>query len=333
MKVWTIKDPGGIDQLVQEERPTPMPQEGEILVKVKAFGINRTEILTRENASLKPPYPVLGVELAGEVVENRSSRQELQVGSRVMGLVEQGSYSDYAIMPAAYAMLIPETLSYEQAAAIPEVFLTAYQCIYWLGQLEKGQSILIHAGASGVGTAAIQLAKVMSQATVIATSSKPEKLEVMDALEADLSINYQEEDIAQAVLAGTDGRGVDVILDFVGASYFETNLKSIAVDGIWVLIGTLGGSKVKDMQLFDLMQKRIQLKATLLTPRPHDYKAQLTKEFEKFALPFIAQGRIKTLIHEVVDFDQLSEAHRIMEDNENIGKIIVTIPSTTTTGQ
>lgn len=332
MKVWTIQEPGSRDQLLQVDRPTPQPQEEEILVKVKAFGINRTDILTRMNTSLKLPYPVLGVELAGEVVENRSERGDLKMGTRVMGLVEQGSYSEYAVMPADYAMVIPESLSYEQAAAIPEVFLTAYQCIYWLGQLEKGQSILIHAGASGVGTAAIQLAKVMSQATVIATSSKSQKLEVIDGLGADLSVNYKEVDIAQAVFDRTNGRGVDVVLDFVGASYFKTNLKSIAIDGRWVLIGTLGGSQVKELELMDFMKKRIQLKATLLTPRPHAYKAQLRKEFEQNVLPLITQGHIKTLIYEVLDFNRLTQAHQMMEENENIGKIIVTIPSNNKVG-
>lgn len=326
MKVWTITEPGGRDKLIQEERPTPMPQEGELLVRVKAFGINRTEILTRSNTDLQPPYPVLGIELAGEVIENRSAeRPDLVVGTRVMGLVEQGSYGEFAIMPADYAMVIPESLSYEQAAGIPEVFLTAYQCMYWLGQLNQGESILIHAGASGVGTAAIQLAKALSQATVFATSSNKEKLDVIESLGANVAINYNEEDIASRVLEETDGRGVDVILDFVGASYYDTNLKSIAVDGRWVLIGTLGGSKVKEVEIFDLMKKRIQLKGTLLTPRPHDYKAKLSQEFAYNILPLMAQGKIKTLIHEVVDFDQLPEAHRIMEDNENIGKIIISL--------
>lgn len=326
MKVWTITEPGGRDKLIQEERPTPMPQEGELLVRVKAFGINRTETLTRSNTDLQPPYPVLGIELAGEVIENRSAeRLDLVVGTRVMGLVEQGSYGEFAIMPADYAMVIPESLSYEQAAGIPEVFLTAYQCMYWLGQLNQGESILIHAGASGVGTAAIQLAKALSQATVFATSSNKEKLDVIESLGANVAINYNEEDIASRVLEETDGRGVDVILDFVGASYYDTNLKSIAVDGRWVLIGTLGGSKVKEVEILDLMKKRIQLKGTLLTPRPHDYKAKLSQEFAYNILPLMAQGKIKTLIHEVVDFDQLPEAHRIMENNENIGKIIVSL--------
>lgn len=325
MKVWTVKEPGGIDQLIQEERPTPMPQDGDLLVKVKAFGINRTELLTRMNKALQPPYPVLGIELAGEVVENRSSRHDLPIGTRVMGLVEQGSYGEYAIMPADYAMIIPDELSYEEASGVPEVFLTAYQCIYWLGQLEEGQSILIHAGASGVGTAAIQIAKTMSQATVYATSSNQKKLDVINSLGADVSINYKEENIAQRILEETDGKGVDVILDFVGASYYETNLKSIAVDGRWILIGTLGGSKVKEIELFDLMKKRIHLKGTLLTVRPHDYKAKLTQEFVQVILPQLASGTMKTLVHEVIPFDQLPIAHQLMENNENIGKIIVKV--------
>lgn len=325
MKVWTIKKPGGREQLTQENRLQVQAQEGELLIKVKAFGINRTEILTRERTTLQPPYPVLGIELAGEVVENRSDRQDIKVGSRVMGLVNQGSYAELAVMPASMAMLIPENLSYVEAAAIPEVFLTAYQTIYWLGELQKGQTILIHAAASGVGTAAVQLARQLSGAQIIATASQKEKLDKVRELGANHVINYKQEDIAERVQEITDGKGADVILDFVGASYWETNIKSIAIDGRWVLIGTLGGSVVDSVDLYQLMTKRVHLKATLLTPRTNKYKAELSKEFSENALALMAEGKLSPIIYKEVDFDHLPQAHEIMENNENIGKIIVKI--------
>lgn len=325
MKVWTIKQAGGRDQLIQEDRPQAKAQEGQLLIKVKAFGINRTEIRTRENKNLKPPYPVLGVELAGEVIENNSDRQDIKVGSRVMGLVNEGSYAEYAVMPADMAMIIPNNLSYVEAAGVPEVFLTAYQTMYWLGELQEEQTILVHAAASGVGTSAVQLARQLSNAKIIATASQKEKLNKVQELGADHLINYKEEDIAQRVEEITDGKGVDVILDFVGASYWEINMKSIATDGRWVLIGTLGGSEVESVNLFQLMLKRIHLKGTLLTPRTNDYKAKLSQEFSEKALPLMAEGKISPIIYKEVDFDNLPQAHEIMENNENIGKIIVKV--------
>lgn len=323
MKVWTITEPGGRDVLVQEERPTPIPQEGEIFIKVKAFGINRTEILTRMNKQLKAPYPVLGIELSGVVVENRSNRQDLKPGTRVAALVNKGSYAQYAVLPAEFAIVLPDNISFEQGAALPEVFLTAYQTMYWLGELQEHQSILIHAGASGVGTAAIQMAKVLSKAKIIATSSRPEKLAIIKELGADVAINYRLEDISDRVLSETNGQGVDLILDFVGASYWETNLRSAAIDSKWILIGTLGGVEVEKVNLVELIKKRIHLKGTLLTPRDDSYKGKLTAEFVEKVMPLIESGSITPVIHQVLDFNEVPKAHEIMENNENIGKIIV----------
>ena len=325
MKAWTITEPGGVDKLIQEERPTPLPTNGEVLIKVKAFGINRTEILTRENKQLEAPYPVLGIEVAGEIIENRSDRTDLEPGTRVAGLVIRGSYQEYTVMPAEFAMILPENLTYEEGAAIPEVFLTAYQTMYSLGELKKGESILIHAGASGVGTAAIQMAKQLSDAKIFSTSSRKEKLDKMKELGTDFPINYKEEDIAKRVLEETNDEGVDVILDFIGASYYDLNLKSAKIDSRWILIGTLGGSEVEQFNIFDIMQKRIHLKGTLLTPRSNAYKGELTKEFVKNVMPYFATGAIKAIIHEVLDFSELPKAHQMMENNVNIGKIIVKI--------
>ncbi|TVP91917.1 NAD(P)H-quinone oxidoreductase [Alkalibacterium sp.] len=323
MKAWTITEPGGREVLKQKEFPEPSPKRGELLIQVKAAGINRTDTLTRQNTSLSSPYPILGVEVSGVVVANHSSDWTLEVGTRVAGLVNHGGCGEYVTMPANRAIKLPDSLSFEEGAAIPEVFLTAYQTLYLLGELKEKESVLIHAAGSGVGTAAVQLARQLSDATIYATAGKPEKLKMADSLGADVLINYREANFDEVIMEESNGRGVDVILDFVGASYWDMNLASCALDARWILIGTLGGATVERVLLAELMKKRIALEGTLLTPRSDDYKAQLTKEFSKEALPLFNDGRLKPVIHSILGFDELPEAHRQMEENENVGKIIL----------
>lgn len=325
MKAVSIKQPGGVEQMEIQERDKPIPKVGELLVEVHAAALNRTDIVTRSNPSLAEPYPVLGVEIAGVVVENRGNGEKYKTGTRVAGLVNHGGYAEYAVLPANRAILLPENMSFEQGAAIPEVFLTAYQTLYWLGELKTTETVLIHAGASGVGTAAIQMAKHLTQARVIATAGSAEKLAVCQTLGADKTINYKEENFAEEVLDYTDQAGVDVILDFIGASYWENNLKSIKTDGRWVLIGTLGGATVKEVDLAALLAKRITLKATLLTPRSDEYKAELTQEFLKIALPYFKHDTIRPIVDTTFQLEEVVQAHQYMEANKNIGKIILKV--------
>ncbi|MFC6464627.1 NAD(P)H-quinone oxidoreductase [Marinilactibacillus sp. GCM10026970] len=325
MRAWTIKEPGSREQLIIENREKPQPKEGEILIEVKAAGINRTDTLTRQNSSLSKPYPILGIEVSGVVVENHSSDKRLSPGTSVTGLVNQGGYAEYVTMPADRAIIFHESLSMEEAVAIPEVFLTAYQTLYWLGELQKEQKVLIHAGGSGVGTAAIQLARHLSQAQIFTTAGHKKKLEVARELGADTVINYKEEAFEEVIDSVTSGEGVDVILDFIGASYWKKNMQSAGLDANWILIGTLGGTVVENVSLMELLQKRIALKGTLLTPRSDEYKAKLTQEFVEHAMPLIEAGTIRPIIHSVLPFEEAIEAHRQMEDNENIGKIILKI--------
>lgn len=240
-----------------------------------------------------------------------------------MGLVNGGGYAEYAVMPANRALKIPDNLSFEEAAAIPEVFLTAYQTLYWIGKLKRHETVLIHAGASGVGTAAIQLAKQVSDAKVIVTAGSKEKLEFCKQLGADTLINYKEQSFDEEVLQATDGEGVDVILDFIGASYWEKNLASIKKAGRWVLIGVLGGGVVEKVNLMELMAKYVQLSGTLLTPRSDEYKADLTKEFAEVVMPHLERGNIKPIIDTVFPIEEVATAHNYMEENRNIGKIIL----------
>ena len=326
MKAWTIKQPGGRDKLIIKDQPLPTPTKDEVLVKVDSTAINRTDIMTREDSSLKAPYPILGVEISGIVEKEAPNYPELKRGTRVAGLVNRGGYAEYAVMPANRAIVVPDSMSLIDAAAIPEVFLTAYQTMFWLGELKPQETILIHAAGSGVGTAAIQLAsRKITDANIIATAGSKHKLEMAKALGAQHTINYKKEDFAKKVLDYTNGHGADVILDFVGASYWEQNLKSAAIDGRWILIGTLGGAEVEKISISDLMKKRLSLKGTLLTPRSDDYKAKLTQEFSKRIIPFFEEDIIQPIIHSVLSFEDLPEAHRQMEASENTGKIIIQI--------
>lgn len=321
-----MKAPGGREELVMEDRPIPEPTEDEILVKVEATAVNRTDVLTRENESLEEPYPILGVEVSGVVKKESPNYPELTEGTRVAGLVNRGGYAEYAVMPAGRAMILPDSISSIEGAAIPEVFLTAYQTMFWLGELKPQETVLIHAAGSGVGTAAIQLAsRKITDANIIATAGKQHKLEMARALGADLTINYKKENFAEKVLEYTDGKGVDVILDFIGASYWDKNLKSAAVDGRWILIGTLGGAEIDNFSIGEIMSKRLSLKGTTLTPRSDKYKAELSQEFAKRIMPFFEEDIIQPIIHSVLDFEDLPEAHRQMEANENTGKIVLDV--------
>lgn len=325
MRAITFKEPGTVDVLQEVTVPKPRPEKGQLLIKVHTAAVNRTDIVRRKSTDQKPPYPILGVEVAGKVIENRSEDSTFAPGTRVCGLVNLGGYAEYAVMPADRAIFLPDSLDYVAGAGISEVFLTAYQTLYWLGKLQEQETILIHAGASGVGTAAIQLAKQLSKAKVIVTAGSPEKLAFCQELGADELINYKTQDFEKEVQKITNGRGVDVILDFIGASYWQNNLASIAMDGRWVLIGMLGGSIVSEIDLGILISKRVQLIGTLLTPRSDSYKAQLTQEFMDNVGPYLADGQVKPIIDCTFPLDQVKKAHEYMEANKNIGKIILTI--------
>ncbi|MEY8446277.1 NAD(P)H-quinone oxidoreductase [Enterococcus ratti] len=327
MRAITIKHPGSAEVLQEINALKPKPEKGQLLIKVHAAAINRTDIMRRQATAQQPPYPILGVEVAGEVVESPCSEDHFIPGTRVCGLVNLGGYAEYAVMPADRAILLPDSLDYIEAAGLSEVFLTAYQTLYWLGKLQEGETVLIHAGASGVGTAAIQLAKQLSKAKVIVTAGSEEKLTFCQKLGADELINYKTQNFQEEVARITNGIGVNVILDFIGASYWEKNLASIAVDGRWVLIGMLGGTILPTMNLETLITKRIQLIGTLLTPRSDRYKAMLTQEFMKVVGPYLAKKQVKPIIDRTFSLDEVKKAHEYMEANKNIGKIILTLSS------
>jgi NADPH:quinone reductase-like Zn-dependent oxidoreductase len=368
-----VREPGGPEQLTLGEYPTPEPGPGELLVKVKAAGVNRADILQRRGRYPPPPgaSPILGLDVAG-VVERAIS--EWQPGDRVCGLLPGGGYAEHVTMPAGLAIPIPPSLSFDEAAAIPEVFLTAFQCLVWIGGLRdlrepagspadvnarsgspSGEGatgfvgaaggiraggplarerwsgtpdwvprhVLIHAGASGVGTAAIQLVRDAG-AQPLVTAGTDAKLEACRALGAVAAFNYKEGSFTPAVRAATAGRGVDLVLDVVGAPYWEQNLECLALDGRIVLIATMGGGRVEGFDLAALMRKRAWVTGTTLRVRDLGYKIRLTRELATHAMPRFADGRLRAVVDRVFDWKDAAEAHRYMEENRNVGKIVLT---------
>jgi putative PIG3 family NAD(P)H quinone oxidoreductase len=244
-------------------------------------------------------------------------------GDRVMALLAGAGYAEKVAVHERQLMAIPENLDFEQAASIPEVFLTAYDAMFRQCGLAMGESVLVHAAGSGVGTAAIQLAAAAS-CRVFGTAGSPEKLEQARALGLNVGINYRTEDFAEAIARETGGRGVDVILDVIGGPYWAQNLAALAVQGRMVIVGTMGGATV-EANLGALMGKRLRVHGTVLRARPLEQKAQLTQEFAQRVLPLFARGIVRPVVDRVFALDEVAEAHRLMESNANFGKIVLRV--------
>lgn len=322
MKAILVRKPGPADVLEYGEAPDPKPKDDELLVRVHATAVNRADILQRLGYYPPPPgaSEILGLEIAGEVVKPAGRWQD---GDRVMAVVPGGGYAQLATVPAAQAMPIPAGCTYEQAAAIPEAFQTAYLNLFVLGKLKQDETALIHAGASGVGSAAIQLAKAAG-ARVIVTAGSEDKLTFCRDLGADVAINYKREKFSQRVLEETGGRGADVILDFVGAPYWNDNLAAAARFGRLMLIGFLGTSK-GELDLMPLLQKAMTVSATTLRRLPGPQKEELVRALNDFALERFARGELKPVVDSVYPLEKAADAHRRMEANQNLGKIVLKV--------
>ncbi len=326
MKAILIKSPGNANQLYLGEYETPKPTPNEVLAKVRATALNRADILQREG-KYPPPEgasPILGLEMSGEVVEVGEEVEKWNVGDKVFGLLPGDGYAEYAVIHQDMAMAVPDNLSMEEAAAIPEVFMTAFQAVHWLGKLQPGERILIHAGASGVGTAAIQLAREMQASDIIVTASQA-KHNTCRGLGAHYTIDYKNQDFRDEIKKITDGEGVDVIIDFVAAPYFERNISVLRTDGRLIMLALLGGTHLEQFNLGNLLRKRIQILASTLRSRSRDYQIQLTKAFSEFAMARLQDGRLQPVIDQIVDWQEVKAAHQRMESNQNTGKIVLKI--------
>ncbi|WP_026074144.1 NAD(P)H-quinone oxidoreductase [Brevibacillus massiliensis] len=304
----------------------PAISADDLLVKVEATALNRADLAQRRGSYPPPPgaSPILGLEMAGVVEQVGANVSGWQPGDRVFALLPGGGYAERVSVPAAMAMRIPEGMSFEQAAAIPEVFLTAYLNLFLLGGLKSGETVLIHAGASGVGTAAIQLAREAG-ATSIVTAGSEEKRAACLQLGASLAIDYKRGPFAPLVREATEGKGVNLILDLVGASHLEQNVESLALEGSLILIGLVGGSKVENFHLSTVLMRRLRIIGSTLRSLPLARKIELTEQFSAFALPRFTDGRLKPIIDSVWEMAEVNEAHQYMEKNQNIGKIILRV--------
>jgi putative PIG3 family NAD(P)H quinone oxidoreductase len=327
MKAIVITSPGGPEVLQFQEVPDPVAGPEDLLVAVRATALNRADILQRRGGypqpGPKPVHEIPGLEYAGEVVAVGDRVQGFAVGERVMGLLAGGGYASMVAVHHRLAMKVPEGMSWTEAGATPEVYITAHDALLQCG-LVSGESVLIHAAGSGVGVAATQIAKVMGATPVLGTAGSAEKLAKAKGIGLDVGINYREADFAEAVLAATAGRGVDVVLDVIGADYWERNLKALAPKGRMVLVGLMSGGAVA-ANLGPFLGKRIQVRGTTLRARPLEEKALATRAFEKSVLPHMASGRVKAVVDCVFPLAEAAAAQVYMESNANFGKIVLTV--------
>jgi len=326
MKAVVIPAPGGADVLEIQEIPAPKPGPEDLLVRVRAAALNRADILQRQGRypqpGPQPAFEVPGLEFAGEVIEIGERVEGFSLGERVMGLLPGGGQAELVVIHHRLAMRVPPNLTWAEAGALPEVYITAHDAFLQAG-LVAGETVLVHAAGSGVGVAAIQIAKVMGAAKVIGTAGSDKKIERAKEIGLDVGVNYrQQPDFDAVVLGQTEERGADVILDAIGASYWERNLRSLAVKGRMVMIGFMGGAGV-NASIAPLLQKRATVIGTTLRVRSLEEKALATRAFEKSVLPHVASGRIRVIVDRTFPLAEVAEAHRYLESNENFGKVVL----------
>ncbi|XUM24250.1 NAD(P)H-quinone oxidoreductase [Bradyrhizobium oligotrophicum S58] len=325
MTVVAISQPGGPEVLKPETRPVPKPGPGEILIKVKAAGVNRPDVAQRSGSYPPPPgaSDLPGLEVAGEVVALGEGAVRHKLGDTVMSLVAGGGYAQYCIAQDAQAMAVPSSLSILEAGALPETLMTVWHNVFERGGLKAGETLLIHGGSSGIGTMAIQLATAFG-ANVLVTVGSQDKADACVKLGADRAINYKTEDFVAVVREATGGKGADVILDMVGGDYIERNYDAAAIDGRIVQIAFLASPKAS-VNFVKLMVKRLTHTGSTLRPRSNADKAAMVAAIEAKVMPFLRQGRIKPLMDSTFPLADAAKAHARMETSQHIGKIVLEI--------
>jgi putative PIG3 family NAD(P)H quinone oxidoreductase len=323
MTVIEISQPGGPEVLTPAQRPVPRPGPGEIAIKIEAAGVNRPDILQRQGNYPPPPgaSDIPGLEAAGRVAALGEGVSDFAVGDAVCALLAGGGYAEYVAVPAVQCLPIPTPLSAVEAAALPETLFTCWTNLIDGGRLEAGQSVLIHGGASGIGTTGIQLAKALG-ATVLATAGSPAKCAACRSLGADVAIDYKAEDFVTAVKDATGGKGVDVVLDMVGGDYVRRNMEILKPGGRHVSIATLGGVEAT-IPIFRLMQKRLILTGSTLRARSPAEKGAIAARLREVVWPMIAAGKLKPAIHATYPLARAADAHRALEAGDHIGKIVL----------
>ena len=323
MKYIQIEKHGDPDVLKLNSQPVPDPGPDEVLIRVEAAGVNRPDIMQRKG--LYPPPPgatdVLGLEVSGTVEKTGVNVTELKVGSQVCALVSCGGYAEFCLASASICLPIPENISLEHAAGIPETFFTVWTNVFERGHLKSGETLLVHGGSSGIGTTSIQLGKAFG-AKVYTTAGTQEKCDFCKNLGADVAINYNENDFEAEIKTLTENRGVDVILDMVGGLYFPKNIKILAPEGRLLQIALMQGYKA-EVDFRPLLMKRVTLTGSTLRPRSVKEKASIARGLFKEVWPLLDSGIIRPIIHQTFPLEKASDAHRLMESSNHIGKILL----------
>jgi putative PIG3 family NAD(P)H quinone oxidoreductase len=318
-----IERPGGPEVLVPVHRPVPRPGPGELLIEMAAAGVNRPDVLQRKGGYAPPPdaSDIPGLELAGRVAALGEGVHAFALGQEVTALVAGGGYAEYCTAPVAQCLPVPRGLSLVEAAAIPETYFTVWSNVFDRGRLQAGERFLVHGGSSGIGTTAIQLAHAFG-ATVYATAGSAEKVRACEALGAARAIDYRSQDFVAVLKEASANRGVDVILDMVGAPYLARNIELLAPDGRLVLISFLGGAKA-EIDIAPVMMKRLTVTGSTLRPRPVAFKGAIAQALKEKVWPLLEQGKAKPQIFATFPLREAAQAHRLMESSQHIGKILL----------
>jgi NADPH2:quinone reductase len=326
MRYVAASAPGGPEVLSVETTAVPRPRAGEVLVRVAAAGVNRPDVSQRKG--LYPPpagaSPILGLEVAGEVVEPGPEAEGLERGARVCALTNGGGYAEYVAVPVAQCLPWPRGYDAIRAAALPETYFTVWANLFLHGRLRRGESVLIHGGTSGIGVTAIQLACEFG-ARVYATAGSDEKCEACVRLGAAAAINYRTNDFAERIAVLTGGKGVDVVIDIVGAPYFERNLKCLATDGRLVEVSAQLGARAEGLNLFDVMMRRLTITGSTMRPRTTAQKGAIAEDLRREVWPILDAGRAGPVIHAIYPLEAAAEAHRVMESSVHIGKLVLVV--------
>lgn len=327
MKAVLMEGFGGVEVLNVGETERPVAGVGQVLVKVFATTVNRPDLVQREGKYPPPPgdSEILGLEVAGVIEELGAGVTGWKAGDRVMSLVGGGGYAEYAVAYACHLMKIPDSMSFEEAACVCESYITAFLNVFMIGEFKDGQTAILHGGGGGVNTAAIQLSKALTPASKLIVTAAPEKMERVKQVGADFLINFRETpDFTDVVKEFTSKKGVDLILDHIGAKYLAPNMNSLAYKGRLVIIGVTSGIKA-ELNLALMMVKRQQIIGSVLRSRPVQEKGEIVAEFIRRALPEFADRTIVPMIEKVFSIDQVADAHRMMEADKHFGKIVLKI--------
>jgi len=325
MKAIEISTPGGPEVLCLVDRPQPVPGPGEVLIEVEAAGINRPDVFQRQG-SYPPPAgasDLPGLEIAGRIVGGDPQSAGLRLGDPVCALVAGGGYAQYCVAPAAQCLPVPRGLSMIEAAALPETYFTVWSNVFDRGRLSPGETLLVHGGASGIGTTAIALARAFGN-PVYATAGSHERVRAIEALGCTQGINYRAQDFVEEIHRLTEGRGVDVILDMVAGDYLPRNIKALADDGRLVMIAQLGGAH-GDLNCWQVMARRLTITGSTLRARPVAFKAAIAQALRERVWPLLEAGTVRPLIHATFPLHEASRAHAMMDAGEQIGKIVLTL--------